>query len=322
MDFISKIRRELQPYFESACAWEIDDIASIPSLRQKLLQNRFPAPVAEATAAKFRFSEVSVPSVFSDTRVKLRLFVPANPGPSSGCIVFFRGSGFVIGSAWQHDGFCIELCTRTNSAVVSVDYRLAPEHPYPAAIEDCYSGLVWADANAESLGVRRRNLALAGASAGGGLAVSAALLARDRSGPKIDLLLPLYPMLEPENNRASNLNIIQPQVWDGQKNGMGWKAYLSDTLRSDLHTYKAAPAYADTYRGLPPVYTYIGEFDALRDECLAFVQRLCEDDVPVDFHLFAGCFHSFEVSYPSAQISKTATKMLAERILSAFELPQ
>jgi acetyl esterase/lipase len=291
-------------------------------LRQKLLQNRFPTPVPEAAAKKFTFSEVTVPNIFSGDPVKLRLFVPSKPSPVSSRIVFFRGSGFIIGSAWQHDAFCIELCTNTNSAVVSVDYRLAPEYPYPAAIEDCYTGLVWAGANSEALGARQRNLALVGTSAGGGLAVSAALLARDFSGPKIDLLLPLYPMLEPENNRNSNLNIVHPQLWDGRKNGMGWKAYLSDPSSPDVHTFKAAAAYAQTYRGLPPVYTYIGAYDALRDECLTFVRRLCEDDVPVDFHLFSGCFHSFEVSYPSAPISKTARAMLADKILEAFRIPR
>ncbi|MDY3868017.1 MAG: alpha/beta hydrolase [Pyramidobacter sp.] len=313
----SQCLEELKPFFSATLSWQVDRTEDIPLQRQRLLMGRCERPLPEKLA-DVKITNKEIYNVFDGGIAKIRIYTPAVVSEDTALVVYFRGSGFIIGRVWQHDAFCAQICKETNSVVVSADYRLAPEHPYPAAIEDCYSALVWADANKAVLGCPKGKLCLLGASAGGGMAVSAALMARDTNGPKIDFLCPLYPMLDPWNRGKSNHDIINGHVWDGAKNGEGWKAYLGELLNEESLPYKASPLSAKTYAGLPPVYTYIGSLDALQDELFFLVKRLSDDGVPVEMHYFRQCFHSFEISWPDAEVSKEARHMLCRQISKAI----
>lgn len=309
-DLKSKVQPQLIGFFDVAKPWSVDSVDEIPETCERIMIGRV-RPELTGDLAGVHIEERNIPSFFEDgLEAKVRIYTPAKTDENTSLLVFYRGSGFISGKLWQWDLFCGELCERTNCVVVASDYRLAPMNKYPAAIEDGYSALVWAYENRAELGAENDKLILVGASAGGGMALSAALMARDMGGPKIDLLCPLYPMVDHKNDKGSNCRIINDYVWDGKKNGKGWQAYLGDRLTDTDLSYKADAACAKTYRGLPPVYMYLGQCDALLDEGLELVSRLCADDVPTEFHLYPQVFHAFEVSYPVAQISHEAKAAL------------
>lgn len=307
---------ELRPYLTGAPAWNIGRIEDIPLLRENLLKRK-PLPDISGWRRIVSVCDHTVPSIFDSVSVRLRVYRPACQSENAPCAVFFRGSGFIIGHVRQSDPFLCELCQRAGCVIVSCDYRLAPEHPYPAAIEDCYSALVWTASSENSLQIDRTRIALMGVSAGGGLSLSVALMARDLSGPKAKILLPLYPMADHRNAGVSNRSVIDSRVWDGEKNGKGWQAYLLNT--TGPFGYRASALLAETFSGLPPVVTYIGQLDALRDETLELVRRLAEDGVSCEFHCYPGCFHSFETSVPEAGVSRRAKEVIVRSLVRAFE---
>lgn len=227
----------------------------------------------------------------------IKIYEPANRTDAKLPAVFWiHGGGYVLGHPDSDDGLCEHIVLAINCVVVSVDYRLAPEHRYPAAIEDCYSGLKWMADNADILNIDLSRIAVAGASAGGGLTAALALLARDRKGPRIAFQMPLYPMIDCRNTTPSSCEIDGehfPSVWNREANHIAWKFYLGEQVSSGVSPY-AAPALADDLAGLPPVYTCVGQLDPFRDETLEYVARLAQAGVPVEFHLYPGCFHGFD----------------------------
>jgi acetyl esterase/lipase len=175
-----------------------------------------------------------------------------------------------------------------------VDYRLSPETAYPGPLEDCYAALKWFSENATELGVDAGNIAIAGGSAGGGLTAGLALLSRDRGGPAIAFQAPLYPMIDDRNITPSSYEFTEPRFWSREKNEFGWEAYLGPLYRGDV-PYYAAPARAENLAGLPPTYTLVGELDLFRDETIDYCTRLMQAGVPVELHVYAGCYHGFDM---------------------------
>lgn len=223
-------------------------------------------------------------------------------------VFWIHGGGYVMGHPDVDDGICEKFVLDANCVVVSLDYRLAPEHPYPAAIEDCYAGLKWMVNNADILRIDASKIAIAGASAGGGLTASLALLARDRGGPDIIFQMPLYPMIDDRNDTFSSHEITEdllPKAWNRESNIIAWKMYLGELDSNDVPQYAAA-ARAIDLSGLPPTYTCVGQLDPFRDETITYVTRLAQAGVPVEFHLYPGCFHGFDSFLSDAEISRQA----------------
>ncbi|MEU9497518.1 alpha/beta hydrolase [Streptomyces sp. NPDC048196] len=201
-------------------------------------------------------------------------------------VLFCHGGGFVLCDLDSHDGFCRALADATGAVVVSVDYRRAPEHPFPAAPEDAYTALLWAATRYPG-----RRIAVAGDSAGANLATVLTLLSRDRGGPPIAFQALYYPMLDPTRSRPSH-----------RENGQGY-FLTSDHLRWYWEAYLPEPAYAADPRaaplacadlsGLPPAYVVTAGLDPLRDEGLAYAEALTVAGVPVEAHHYAGMFHGF-----------------------------
>jgi acetyl esterase/lipase len=238
-----------------------------------------------------------------DKTVKVRIYKPEIKEEVLPAILWIHGGGYIAGSADMDDNLCERFVNEVKCIVVSVDYRLAPEYPYPAGLEDCYAALKWMVENHSALGIDPSRVGVAGVSAGGGLAAALALLTRDRKGPKLACQMPLYPMLDNENTTPSSNAITDERVWSKEKNIASWKLYLSEQAKGDI-PYYASPGRASDLSGLPPTYTCIGDLDVFRDETISYISKLTQAGVATEFHLYPGCFHSCEMFFPQTKISQ------------------
>jgi acetyl esterase/lipase len=246
--------------------------------------------------------DVPVPSI-DGADVLVRIYTPAQaPHPAPG-LLNIHGGGMVLGSVGIDDAKCMSLAENLGAVVASVEYRLAPEHPYPAPLEDCYAALAWFSASADELGVNRDRIAVIGASAGGGLAAGTALAARDRGGPPLCFQLLVYPMLDDRHDVPGRRVITDPRVWSTTANLAAWRAYLGELRGDDVPGY-AAPARATDLSGLPPTYLCVGDLDLFADETLVYARRLLAGGVPVELHLYPGAFHGSSSFVPSAPVSR------------------
>ncbi|MFD0677231.1 MULTISPECIES: alpha/beta hydrolase [unclassified Paenibacillus] len=250
-------------------------------------------------------SEKHVPGAEGDPDVRIKIYEPKAKDETLPGVLYIHGGGYILGSADMMDPALQQLVSELNCVIVSVDYRLVPEHPFPAPLEDCYAALKWFSENAEELGVDSSRIAVVGPSAGGGLTAAVSLLARDRKGPSIIFQMPLYPMIDDRSITKSSNEITDERVWNKTKNQFGWKMYLGEM---DEVSQYAAPARATDLSGLPPTYTCVGDLDPFRDETIDYVLRLTQAGVPTEFHLYPGCFHGFEEYFPTAEISQRIVK--------------
>jgi acetyl esterase/lipase len=230
-----------------------------------------------------------------DPEVSIRVYAPkvrsGTASPPVPGILTIHGGGFMIGSVeTEHVGSAM-MALETGAMVVSVDYRLAPEHPFPAAVHDCYAALQFLQANAASLGVDPARVALAGMSAGGGLAAATALLARDLGGPDVCFQLLQIPELDDRLETPSMQAFTDSPVWNRPLAVESWRAYLGPMAEADEVSAYAAPARATDLSGLPPAYISTAEADPLRDEGILYGLRLLQAGVSVELHQFPGTFH-------------------------------
>ena len=251
-----------------------------------------------------------IPGPTGAPAVKVRRYRPARGRAPLPALYYIHGGGMVIGSIDTEDAITRMLCAAVGCAAVSVDYRLAPEHPHPAPVEDCYAGLVWTAENADELGIDRDRIAIYGGSAGGGLAAATALLARDRRGPRLIYQMLLYPMVDDRSDSPSCREVDSIGVWDGWANAEGWQALLGERWASESVEPYAAPARASDLAGLPAAWIDVGELDSLRDEDILYALRLMQAGVPTELRVYPGAFHGWEVFVPDADISVRA---VAER---------
>ena len=191
--------------------------------------------------------------------------------------------------------------------VVSVDYRVAPEHPFPVPLDDCYAGLVWLAQSADALGVDPARIAIGGSSAGAGLAAGLTLLARDRGEVLVCYQHLIYPMLDDRNVTPSSHAITDPRVWNRTSNLAGWNAYLAGRAGSDDVSPYAAPARAANLAGLPPAYIAVGTLDLFMDEDIEYARQLAAAGVRVELHVYPGVFHASPTYIADAAVSRRWT---------------
>ncbi|MCE3552732.1 alpha/beta hydrolase [Pseudonocardia sp. RS11V-5] len=241
--------------------------------------------------------------------VPVRIYTPARrPAPLSG-LLFLHGGGFVVGGMDGEDGRAQEIAAEADVVVVSVEYRLAPEHPFPAGLDDCYLALCWFAAHAPELGVDPRRIGVGGGSAGAGLSAAVALLARDRGGPALRMQYLSIPELDDRLDSHSMTLYTDTPIWNRPNAELSWRYYLD----GQEPTQYAAPARAADLRGLPAAYVDVCEFDPLRDEGIAYAQRLSQAGVPVELHLFPGTFHG-----SSLVTEATVSRRMAAESLTAI----
>ncbi|MFG2623975.1 alpha/beta hydrolase [Streptomyces sp. NPDC048473] len=262
---------------------------------------------------RVQYEDRTVPGPADGPEVNVRIYRPTtstDTGTGTNAlpgILYIHGGGMITGSIRTDHRQVLPLVEAVNAVVVSVEYRLAPEHPDPAPVEDCYAALLWMSRNASELGVDPGRLALYGGSAGGGLAAGVALLARDRGGPHLAFQMLPYPMLDDRNTTPSSHEITDIGIWDRAANLQGWQSLLGNRLGTDHVSPYAAPARAEDLSGLPPTYLDVGDLDLFRDEDITYANRLMQSGVPVELHVYPGGIHASELLAPDAELSTRIT---------------
>jgi acetyl esterase/lipase len=242
--------------------------------------------------------------------VRVRIYRPDDEARRLPAVLYIHGGGFCVGSIeTEHQG-AATAAREAGAVVVSVDYRLAPEHPFPAGVEDCYAALVWLSQNAGELGIDPARLAVMGGSAGGGLAAGTALLARDRGGPALCFQVLNIPELDDRLETASMKQFTDTPLWNRPNAIVSWRYYLGEALGGDVSPY-AAPARAGDLRGLPPAYVSTMEYDPLRDEGILYAARMLEQGVSVELHQYPGTFHGSSMVATAEVSRRSGAEMMA-----------
>ncbi|AEA24042.1 alpha/beta hydrolase domain-containing protein [Pseudonocardia dioxanivorans CB1190] len=241
----------------------------------------------------------------------LRLLVARPPTPTSGALYWIHGGGGVLGDFRFGIDPALTWAAEFGVTVVSVDYRLAPEHRDPVAIEDCYAGLCWLASNARTLQVDPTGIIVGGHSAGAGLAAGTALLARDRGGPRAHGQLLLCPMLDDREQTVSSRLLAGEGVWDRTANRTAWAARLGARRGGPTVSAYSAPARAGDLGGLPPAFLDVGSVDTFRDETVEYASRIWSDGGEAELHVWPGAYHCFEIVAPAATLSTAAVRCRA-----------
>lgn len=233
--------------------------------------------------------------------VKLRVYIPAHA--SGAALLWIHGGGLVVGSAALDDIMCSETAAQTGATVVSVGYRLAPAHRFPAAIDDCYTGWRWLQQNLSALGIDPNRVAIGGQSAGGGLAANLVHRAYD-AGDSIAAQWLFCPMLDDRTAADRSLDEVDHFVWNNRSNLVGWSSYLGSAMGDgELAPYAAAARRSDL-SGLPATWIYTSDIELFRDEDLEYARRLTDAGVDVTLKIVNGAPHGFEAWAPDEAMAR------------------
>ena len=240
----------------------------------------------------------------------VRVHRPRSQRKNAPCVVWMHGGGLVLGDNKMDDARFDSWCQKFDIVGVSVDYRLAPEHPYPTPLDDCYAALAWAHEHADELGVDPKRIGIGGASAGGGLAAGLGLLARDRGEHSVAFQLLIYPMIDDRQITTSS-TWLDP-IWSPSANTFGWTSYLGSKKGGDAVEFYAAAARAQDLTGLPPTLVVVGALDGFSDEDIDYAKRLRHAGVPTDLCVYAGAPHGFDTFGDFTAVSRRATRDIDE----------
>ena len=247
--------------------------------------------------------ERTIPGPDGAPEVPIRIYMPKERAQAGPGFVNFHGGGFILGDLEIEHPRCLIMAAEGGAVSVGVDYRLAPENPFPAGVEDCYAALQWVVANAAELRIDPAKIAIGGASAGGNLTAAVALMARDRGGPDVALQMLIYPVIDDRCETPSMRDGAGLYIWDYQNSLDMWRQYIGQD-RSKVSPY-ASPARAEDLSGLPPAYVMTCEHDPLRDEAIIYAMRLMAAGVQVELHNYPGTVHGFDF-LTQAEISTRA----------------
>ena len=253
-----------------------------------------------------------IPGPAGAPSVKIRIYAPRQTRKSRAALLYIHGGGFIVGSLETEHSVAASLAEKLDVVVVSVGYRLAPEFPYPAGLEDCYAAWCWLHANAEPLGLDKERVAVFGQSAGGGLSAALALLVRDRRAPPMCFQFLGIPELDDRLQTPSMRAFTDTPLWNRPNAEVSWRAYLGESYKpgtDDVPAY-AAPARAENLQGLPPAYISAMEFDPLRDEAILYGLKLLAAGVAVEMHTFPGTFHGSSLVATAAVSQRQEREML------------
>jgi acetyl esterase/lipase len=239
--------------------------------------------------------------------VAVRIYQKTKRPDTLPALLWIHAGGYMLGSIEQEDISAKRLTLAGECVTVTVEYRLAPENPFPAPVEDCYAALKWLASHAVELGVDPHRIAIGGASAGGGLTAGLALLARDRSEVDIMFQFLLCPMLDDGNIAPASETLPDTIMWTRESNLIGWRAYLGgEPGGEDVSPYASALRATDL-TGLPPAYIAVGELDLFAQESATYAQRLIEACVPTELHVYPGACHGFDMMAPDAYVARQFT---------------
>jgi acetyl esterase len=302
-----------------AAAFPALDLTDMGAAREAFLTMRQQLPPF-VPPDSLLISRRAVPGPPGDPDIEVCVVTPRDLAGPTPALYWIHGGGFVLGDVDADMSAPAHVAAALGAVVVSVEYRLAPEHPFPAPVEDCYAGLTWLAASAGELRIDRARIAIGGVSAGGGLAAAVALMARDRSGPALCLQVLDIPELDDRLSTPSMRAYTDTPVWDYPSAVLSWQAYLGPERNAEASPY-AAPARATDLTGLPPAYVVTCEFDPLRDEGIDYAQRLMQAGVRTELHHYPGTFHGSCAAGPDAAISRRMTDDRTAALARAFARP-
>jgi acetyl esterase/lipase len=283
------------------------DLTSVGAVRESLDQRRR-AAIADTDTTGVSICEATA------SGVRVRIY-RGGPSPSP-AVIYCHAGAFVLGNLDTDHRQCVELARRGSCSVVSVDYRLAPEHPYPAALEDAITVLTWVRSNARELGVDGSRIAVAGSSAGGALAAGLAHRCADGSLPPIVFQLLHQPVLD-DRVTGSKAEFTTTPAFDGPACQQMWRHYLGSTTPSP----DAVPARRRQLSGLAPAFITCAEIDPLRDEALDYAQRLLRAGIATELHVFPGTCHGFDSLLPDWEVAEQLFTLQGRALRRAFDGP-
>jgi acetyl esterase len=308
---------QLAAMMEAARAAGAPDLADVPPAVAREVYRQILA-AADRPPAEVRVRAAEVPASAGAPAVPLRVYTPRSVGPH-GVVVYFHGGGYALGDLDGYDSVCRQLCEDSDAVVVSVDYRLAPEHPFPAAVDDAWAALRWVGAHGAALGADPSRLAVAGDSAGAALATVAALLARDQGGPRIALQALVYPPAAGGHGDypSRSLHAMGPTLTQRTCDYF-LQHYFGPGGRAP--DFRGAPLLATSLAGLPPALLLVAGHDPLRDEALAFGDALLAAGTPcttIEYHGLAHGFISMAGALPAARQAQLQAGLALKEALRA-----
>lgn len=301
------------PQLEPGLGSFLDLVERVPLRAHTIVENRahfrtvIPdmASQAEGRGVVWEDRVVAGPAGSPDLEVTI-----VRPASVSGArrpgILGIHGGGYVLGTRFFATGDLIELAERHGTIGVAVEYRLAPEHPAPAAAEDCYAALAWMAGHADGLGIDPARLVVMGASAGGGLSAAVALMARDRGGPALAGQFLGCPMIDDRNDTVSSWQYDGIGAWDRNNNDAGWDACLGAARGTDAVSAYQAPSRATDLSGLAPAFIEVGSAEVFRDEAVDYAGRIWRTGGRAELHVWSGGYHGFGGFSPDAIVSRAA----------------
>lgn len=305
---------DLRPALDAMPSFSVN-AESLEGIRRAVAEVKVPAPPAPETSVEERF----VPGP-DGKPLRVLVYVPEVPIRTGG-LLWMHGGGMVMATPDGNEALCRYLAQTAGCVVAAVDYRLAPENPYPAGLEDCYAALAWMHAAADELGLPRDRLASAGESGGGCLAAGLSLLARDRGHPALSAQFLLYPMLDDRTGTSSEVNPMPHTgefVWTRESNRFAWGAVLDgEPGGADVPAY-AAPARGDDFAGVAPTSIFVGDLDLFLSENLRFAGALARSAVPIELHVYPGAYHGFVSFAQDAGVSQHAFGRFVSSITRHF----
>lgn len=246
--------------------------------------------------------DIVVPGIEGNPGVRVRLYTPDEPSAARPAMLWIHGGGFIVGTPEQDEAGNIALCRDLGMVVAAVTYRLGPDHPYPAGLDDCYAALGWLHGVAGELGVDRRRIAIGGNSAGAGLTAGLVLFAHDRAEFPVACQLLVYPMLDDRTALRTDVDQSKLRLWNSRSNMLGWTSYLGRPPGGEGISDYAAPARRASLEGLPPAWIGVGTCDLFHDEDVAYATRLQEAGVPCTLKIVEGAFHGFDLVGQKAEV--------------------
>jgi triacylglycerol lipase len=288
MDSRHLVDPELAPFLEM-----FPSVMLSPDNLEEVRNRVLPLPAIEESGVELE--RVTAPGPAGAPDIQLLVYRPRDAARPLPCIYHIHGGGYVLGAAKDLEPAHRPLAALLGCAIVSVDYRLAPETPFPGPIEDCYAGLAWTFGNATDLGLDRTRIGVMGESAGGGLAAALALLARDRGDHRLAFQHLIYPMLDDRTCTREPHPFAGEFLWHANNNHFGWSSLLGQAPGGEGVSPYAAPARATDLAGLPPTFIGTGALDLFLDEDVDYARRLIRAGVPTELHVYPGAFHAFDM---------------------------
>ena len=294
------------------------NLHDIPATRALLEQMRIATTAQLPPFEGVTSEDRRIPGPAGAPEVTVRIYTPTQKAANLPVMLWMHGGGLVLGDLESGDLALRQAVKAVNCVIVSVEYRLAPEHPFPAPLEDCYAALQWLVSHATELGVDPKRIAVGGASAGGGLAAGLALLARDRAEVNLAFQFLILAALDDRNVVQASETVADSLGWTRENSLIAWRSYLgAEPGGKDVAPY-ASPARAIDLTGLPPTYVCVGELDLFVFENIEYARRLIGAGVPTELHIYPGAYHGFDFIAPNSAVTQRFMLDCHNALIRAF----